>query len=81
MWIKKQRREKEANINDWGKAQEKTTVEKNNCREITAAIVAAARDSSRRPGYTFAPEHPCWFGALFTFKTLFLSSSREIKLF
>ena len=32
-------------------------------------------------GYTFAPEHPCWFGALFTFKTLFLSSSREIKLF
>ena len=38
-------------------------------------------DRGQWPGYTFAPEHPCWFGALFTFKTLFLSSSREIKLF
>ena len=33
------------------------------------------------PGYAFCPGHPWWFGALFTFKTLFLSLAEEIKLF
>ena len=44
-------------------------------------VWGATCPSLARLGYAFAPEHPCWFGALFTFKTLFLSSSREIKLF
>ena len=37
--------------------------------------------AKRSLGYAFCPGHPWWFGALFTFKTLFLSLAEEIKLF